>query len=76
MGRTAPVIAAAPVAADMPNTLVIDFDIPGPIVNDRDMFWDPIHYRLMTADRIMKDIITAFHDRAHQSADYTVISGP
>lgn len=66
----------ASIAADMPNTLVIDFDIPGPIVNDRDMFWDPIHYRLMTADRIMKDIITAFHDRAHQSADYTVISGP
>ncbi|MBE7728686.1 hypothetical protein F1542_02710 [Komagataeibacter sp. FXV3] len=60
----------------MPNTLVIDFDIPGPIINDRDMFWDPIHYRLMTADRIMKDIITAFHDRAYQSADYTVISGP
>ncbi|AHI25329.1 hypothetical protein H845_1384 [Komagataeibacter xylinus E25] len=60
----------------MPDTLVIDFDIPGPIVSNRDMFWNPIHYRLMTAARIMNDIITAFHDPAHPSADHTVISGP
>lgn len=36
-------------AAATANTLVLDFDIPGPIVNDRDLFWAPIHYWLMTA---------------------------
>ncbi len=66
----------ASLAGHMPNTLVIDFDIPGPIVDNRDMFWDPIHYRLMTADRIMGDIIAAVHDRTQPSPDYVVIPPP
>ncbi|KPH86734.1 hypothetical protein GLUCOINTEAF2_0200652 [Komagataeibacter intermedius AF2] len=66
----------ASVAGHMPNTLVIDFDIPGPIVDNRDMFWDPIHYRLMTADRIMGDMIAAVHDRTRPSPDYIIIPSP
>ncbi|MCE2563055.1 hypothetical protein [Komagataeibacter sp. FNDCF1] len=64
----------ASVAATAPHTLVLDFDIPGPITDDRDLFWDPIHYRLMTADRIMHDIITVMSDPGARSPDYTVVS--
>ncbi|KAB8122350.1 hypothetical protein D3W54_14150 [Komagataeibacter medellinensis] len=61
-------------AAATANTLVLDFDIPGPIVNDRDLFWAPIHYWLMTADCIIHDIIAALSDSIHVLPDYRVIS--
>ena len=48
--------AVTAMAADMADTLVVDFDIPGPIVDDRDSFWDPLHYRLSVAQRIMGDL--------------------
>ncbi|QOC47715.1 hypothetical protein ICJ78_06485 [Komagataeibacter rhaeticus] len=64
----------ASIAAETPNTLVLDFDIPGPIVDNRDLFWDPVHYRLMTAARIMHDIIMAVSDRNARSPDYAILS--
>ncbi|MBV1834522.1 hypothetical protein [Novacetimonas pomaceti] len=48
--------AISAMAAGMADTLVVDFDIPGPIVDDRDNFWDPLHYRLSVARRIMDDL--------------------
>ncbi|MBY4639072.1 hypothetical protein K6L44_03445 [Gluconacetobacter entanii] len=47
--------AVTAMAAGMADTLVVDFDIPGPIVDDRDSFWDPLHYRLSVARRVMDD---------------------
>ena len=49
----------AAIAASVPNTVVADFLIPSPITSDRANYWDPVHYRVPIADRIMADLAAA-----------------
>jgi len=48
--------AAVDVASAVPGTMVLDFMIPSDITRDRDNYWDPLHYRLPIARRLMRDL--------------------
>lgn len=47
------------IARTVPNTVVADFNLPSPITRDRASYWDPVHYRIPIADRIMADLASA-----------------
>jgi hypothetical protein len=51
-------------ARGLPGSLVLDFQIDSPITRDRNNYWDPLHYRIGIADRIMADIAAALAGRA------------
>ena len=63
---------AARLAADLPNTLAVDFMRPSPITNVDDNYWDPLHYRIGIADRIAEELAVAGH--AVASPDYKVLA--
>ncbi len=46
-------------AAGIPAVTVVDFDIPSPITLDKSHYWDPVHYRVPIADRLMDDLLLA-----------------
>ncbi len=52
------------IAAAAPNTIVVDFLFPSPITTNQANYWDPVHYRLPIADRIMADLAAATAGRA------------
>jgi hypothetical protein len=49
----------AALAAQVPNTLAVDFMRPSPITDHDDNYWDPLHYRVGVADRIARDLAAA-----------------
>ena len=49
----------AAIAAGVPGTVVADFLIPSPITSEVSSYWDPVHYRVPVADRIMADLAAA-----------------
>ena len=56
--------AAVDIARATPGSLVVDFQISSPITLARDNYWDPLHYRIGIADRIMQDLGDALAGRA------------
>ena len=64
----------AEIAAATPNTAAIDFMIPSPITLDDSNYWDPHHYRVGIADRIVTDLAQAL--RGQTSDDYRVLALP
>ena len=46
-------------ARRVPGTEVLDFMIPSPITQTTASYWDPVHYRVPIADRVMDDIAGA-----------------
>ena len=53
----------AAIADSIANATVADFLIPSPITLDRANYWDPVHYRLPIAERIMADLAAAAEGR-------------
>jgi hypothetical protein len=51
--------AVTDIARHIPGSTVVDFQIDSPITRDRNNFWDPLHYRIGIADRIMHDLADA-----------------
>ncbi|GBQ30383.1 hypothetical protein AA12717_3485 [Gluconacetobacter sacchari DSM 12717] len=51
--------AVIALARATPHAMAIDFEIPGPIADDRTNFWDPIHYRQAVAHMVMDDLAAA-----------------
>ncbi len=49
----------AAIAGRVPNTVVADFLFPSAITSDQTNYWDPVHYRVPIADRIMTDLAAA-----------------
>ena len=47
------------IARAVPNTVVVDFLIPSSITNTRASYWDPVHYRVPIAGRVMSDLAQA-----------------
>jgi hypothetical protein len=47
------------IARGVPNTTVADFQIPSSITTQRSSYWDPVHYRLPIASRLMTDLANA-----------------
>ncbi len=43
-------------ARSLPGTEVLDFMIPSPITTSTADYWDPVHYRIPIADRLMADL--------------------
>lgn len=56
--------ASVGIARRTPGSLVVDFQIRSPITLARDNYWDPLHYRIGIADRIMQDVADAAAGRA------------
>ncbi len=44
------------IARGIPGVEVLDFMIPSPITTNTDSYWDPVHYRIPVADRLMSDL--------------------
>ncbi|GBQ27264.1 hypothetical protein HLH34_09230 [Gluconacetobacter azotocaptans] len=65
--------AVAAIGRGSPHTLVIDFDIPGPLTAARDNFWDPIHYRMAVARTIMNDLAAARAGQPVPPADAQIL---
>ena len=57
-----------------PNTALVDFMIASPITRTDDNFWDPHHYRIGIADRIIADLARAL--RGETSDDYRILALP
>jgi hypothetical protein len=55
------------IARGVPNATVVDFQIPSAITMQRSSYWDPVHYRLPIASRLMADLAGAV--QGHASAD-------
>jgi hypothetical protein len=56
--------AVEAIAAVVSNILVVDFLFPSPITTDRENYWDPVHYRVPIADRIMADLAAGLAGRS------------
>jgi len=54
------------------NGLAVDFMLASAITMADDNYWDPQHYRVGVADRLVHDLVTA--DRAGPSPDYRLLS--
>lgn len=59
-----------------PHTMAIDFEIPGPLADDRANFWDPIHYRQAVAHMVMDDLTAAAAGRDVPAAQARVLVPP
>lgn len=46
-------------SATVPNMLVVDFMRPSPITDNDRNYWDPLHYRIGIADRLVQDLAAA-----------------
>ena len=64
----------AALAAALPNTAAVDFMIPSPITLVDTNYWDPHHYRVVIADRIVRDLAQAV--RGETSEDYRILATP
>ena len=64
----------AALAAATPNTAAVDFMIPSPITLADTNYWDPHHYRVGIAERIVADLARAV--RGETSADYRILALP
>ena len=53
---------------------VVDFMRPSPITRDDEAYWDPHHYRIGIADRIVQDLAAAAV--GEPSMDYEILSPP
>jgi hypothetical protein len=51
--------------AGVPNAAVVDFLLPSPITSSVSNYWDPVHYRVPIADRIMADLAEASAGRGN-----------
>ncbi len=51
-------------AAAVQNAVVVDFLIPSSITNTEASYWDPVHYRIPIADRLMADLAAATRGQA------------
>ena len=56
---------AVAIARRHPGTLVVDFQVDSPITRSRDNYWDPLHYRIGIADRLMADLGAALAGQAN-----------
>lgn len=58
-------------AGATPNAVVVDFMLPSPVTLGDDNYWDPLHYRVGTADRLALDLAAAARGQA--SEDYRIL---
>ncbi len=52
------------IARSVPNTVVVDFLVPSSITETRASYWDPVHYRMPIAGRVVVDLALAANGRA------------
>ncbi len=59
------------------NAVFIDFNIPSAITSNDDNYWDPLHYRLPIAERIVADIGEAMaNGKDDADGNYRYLAGP
>ena len=59
----------AALARTVPGTEVLDFMIPSPITTAMTSYWDPVHYRIPVADRLMADLAAPSGAAGAEQAD-------
>ncbi|MBV9115746.1 MAG: hypothetical protein JOY63_00085 [Acetobacteraceae bacterium] len=64
----------AAIGAAAPNTVVADFMRPSPITDNDRNYWDPLHYRVGVADRLVRDLAAAA--RGEGTADGPLLAPP
>lgn len=52
-------VAATRIAEATPNTVLVDFAYPNSVTTTRSSFWDPVHYRVPVANRVMQALARA-----------------
>ena len=62
----------ADLARTTPDSLAVDFMRPSPITEADDNYWDGLHFRVLVADRLARDVAAA--ERGETSADYRVLA--
>ena len=62
---------AARDVAGVPGVVLVDFLRPSPITTRRDNYWDPIHYRVAVAARLVADLARAV--RGEKGEEYWLI---
>ncbi len=65
-------LRTARLAADVRNTIAVDFMRPSPITETDDNYWDALHYRVAVADRIVRELAAA--DQGGVSDDYQILA--
>ena len=60
------------IAAEVPNSLAVDFMRASPITTADDNYWDALHYRIAVADRMARDLARAAAGKP--SDDYVVLT--
>jgi hypothetical protein len=55
---------------------VIDFRIRSAITSNDDNYWDPLHYRLPIADRVVSDIAQALDGKGDPNGDWRLLEEP
>ena len=63
----------AQAVAGVPGVVLADFLLPSPITRLRDNYWDPIHYRVPVADRLMRDLARAAEGEPSPVGDYRLL---
>jgi len=64
----------AAIATDRPHTALIDFMIPSPITTIAENYWDPRHYRLAIAERLVGDIAAVATGQAPLPGDAEIVT--
>ena len=67
-------LRVASIARQIPNTMVVDFMIPSPITDEATNYWDPLHFRVPIADRLMVDLTEAAKGKPSATGDYRFLS--
>jgi hypothetical protein len=56
------------IAKSVPGTAVIDFMLPSPITSTTESYWDPVHYRVPIAERLVDDLVALLAGNATSDA--------
>ena len=63
------------IADRSPGTTVVDFMIASPLTIEDAHYWDPLHYRVFIADRLMADLVEAANGQASADGHYRFLTG-
>lgn len=64
------------IAAHQPNVVALDFNHDSALTENRDNFWDPLHYRMPTAQRVMTDMGAVIHGKPPADPALDILHDP
>ncbi len=61
-------------AGRTPDSIVLDFAQPDAVTLSHGNFWDPLHYRIGIADRVMQDMAASLGDPHAAAAEFRILA--